>query len=38
MSEQNLLTAVNIPPRFANATFESFVASTPTAKHNLKIC
>lgn len=38
MSEQNLLTAVNIPPRFANAIFESFVASTPTAKHNLKIC
>lgn len=38
MSEQNLLTAVNIPPRFANATFESFVASIPTAKHNLKIC
>ncbi|MEX9222672.1 ATP-binding protein [Providencia rettgeri] len=38
MPEKNLLTSVNIPPRFANETFETFKATTQPAKHNLTVC
>ncbi|AVL75537.1 ATP-binding protein [Providencia rettgeri] len=38
MPEQNLLFSVNIPPRFANETFETFKATTQPAKHNLTVC
>ncbi|MEY0287993.1 ATP-binding protein [Providencia rettgeri] len=38
MPEQNFLSSVNIPPRFANETFETFKATTQLAKHNLTVC
>lgn len=38
MPEQNFLSSVNIPPRFANETFETFKATTQPAKHNLTVC
>lgn len=38
MHEQDLLVSVNIPPRFADETFETFKAATQPAKHNLMIC
>nr|WP_306464609.1 ATP-binding protein [Providencia stuartii] len=38
MSEQDLLVSVNIPPRFANATFETFKATSQPVKHNLTVC
>ncbi|EMG6527447.1 ATP-binding protein [Providencia rettgeri] len=38
MPEQNFLSSVNIPPRFANETFETFKVTTQPAKHNLTVC
>lgn len=38
MSKDNLLDSVNIPPRFANSTFETFNATTQPVKHNLTVC